>query len=85
METLITSANTGAMTCVHKGVGCLQITHVAVGKRKELGFLGNDYPTHDGTGVRDYIHVCDLAADQVAALKAIGKLLSAIAVLKSTI
>ena len=47
------------------------ITQVAVGKRKELGVFGNDYPTHDGTGVRDYIHVCDLAAGHVAALQAI--------------
>lgn len=45
------------------------ITQVAVGKRKELGVFGNDYPTPDGTGVRDYIHVCDLAAAHVAALK----------------
>ena len=45
------------------------ITQVAVGKRKELGVFGNDYPTHDGTGVRDYIHVCDLAAAHVAALQ----------------
>ena len=49
------------------------ITQVAVGKRKELGVFGNDYPTHDGTGVRDYIHVCDLAAGHVAALKAIER------------
>ena len=35
--------------------------------------FGNDYPTHDGTGVRDYIHVCDLAAGHVAALKAIER------------
>ena len=47
------------------------ITQVAVGKRKELGVFGNDYPTHDGTGVRDYIHVVDLANGHVAALKAI--------------
>ena len=47
------------------------ITQVAVGKRKELGVFGNDYPTNDGTGVRDYIHVGDLAAGHVAALKAI--------------
>lgn len=33
------------------------ITQVAVGKRAELGVFGNDYPNHDGTGVRDYIHV----------------------------
>lgn len=47
------------------------ITQVAVGKRSELGVFGNDYPTHDGTGVRDYIHVVDLANGHVAALKAI--------------
>ena len=47
------------------------ITQVAVGKRKELGVFGNDYPTPDGTGVRDYIHVVDLAAAHVAALKAL--------------
>ena len=45
------------------------ITQVAVGKRKELGVFGNDYPTPDGTGVRDYIHVCDLASAHVAALQ----------------
>ncbi|MBP5677691.1 MAG: UDP-glucose 4-epimerase GalE [Bacteroidales bacterium] len=45
------------------------ITQVAVGKRKELGVFGNDYPTPDGTGVRDYIHVVDLANAHVAALK----------------
>ena len=45
------------------------ITQVAVGKRKELGVFGNDYPTPDGTGVRDYIHVVDLASAHVAALK----------------
>lgn len=49
------------------------ITQVAVGKRKELGVFGNDYPTPDGTGVRDYIHVVDLAAGHVAALKAIQR------------
>ncbi len=47
------------------------ITQVAIGKRPELGVFGNDYDTHDGTGVRDYIHVCDLAAGHVCALKAI--------------
>lgn len=45
------------------------ITQVAVGKRKELGVFGNDYDTHDGTGVRDYIHVVDLADAHVAALQ----------------
>lgn len=47
------------------------ITQVAIGKRPELGVFGSDYDTHDGTGVRDYIHVCDLAAGHVCALKAI--------------
>ena len=45
------------------------IAQVAVGKREMLHVYGNDYPTHDGTGVRDYIHVVDLAAGHVAALK----------------
>ena len=45
------------------------ITQVAVGKRKELGVFGNDYDTPDGTGVRDYIHVVDLATAHVAALQ----------------
>ena len=48
------------------------ITQTAVGIRKELGIFGNDYDTPDGTGVRDYIHVCDLASGHVAALKAIN-------------
>lgn len=47
------------------------ITQVAVGKREGLGVFGDDYPTHDGTGVRDYIHVVDLAKGHIAALKAI--------------
>ena len=45
------------------------IAQVAVGKREALHVYGNDYPTHDGTGVRDYIHVVDLAQGHVAALK----------------
>ncbi len=44
------------------------ITQVAVGKRERLGVFGNDYDTHDGTGVRDYIHVVDLARGHVKAL-----------------
>lgn len=44
------------------------ITQVAVGKLKELGVFGNDYDTPDGTGVRDYIHVVDLANGHVKAL-----------------
>ncbi len=49
------------------------ITQTAIGIRKELGVFGNDYDTPDGTGVRDYIHVVDLACGHVAALKAIQK------------
>ena len=45
------------------------ITQVAVGKLKELGVFGNDYDTPDGTGVRDYIHVVDLAKGHVKAMK----------------
>ena len=47
------------------------ITQVAVGKLKQLGVFGNDYDTPDGTGVRDYIHVVDLAVGHVKALKKI--------------
>ncbi|MFZ3172012.1 MAG: UDP-glucose 4-epimerase GalE [Carboxydocellales bacterium] len=49
------------------------ITQVAVGKLKELKIFGNDYPTPDGTGVRDYIHVVDLA---IGHLKALEKVMS---------
>lgn len=49
------------------------ITQVAIGKLKELQVFGNDYPTVDGTGVRDYIHVVDLANGH---LKALEKVLS---------
>ena len=45
------------------------VTQVAVGKLKELGVFGNDYDTPDGTGVRDYIHVVDLARGHVKAIK----------------
>ncbi|MBW2557596.1 MAG: UDP-glucose 4-epimerase GalE [Deltaproteobacteria bacterium] len=45
------------------------ITQVAVGKRKALSVFGNDYPTVDGTGVRDYIHVVDLADGHLKALE----------------
>ena len=47
------------------------ITQVAVGKLKELSVFGDDYDTPDGTGVRDYIHVVDLAIGHVKALKKI--------------
>lgn len=46
------------------------ITQVAVGRRDYLVVYGTDYDTHDGTGVRDYIHVCDLAEGHVKALEA---------------
>ena len=45
------------------------ITQVAIGKLPQLGVFGNDYPTHDGTGVRDYIHVVDLAKGHVKAIE----------------
>lgn len=44
------------------------IAQVAVGRREKLHVFGNDYNTVDGTGVRDYIHVCDLAAGHVKAV-----------------
>ena len=49
------------------------ITQVAVGKLEQLGVFGNDYDTHDGTGVRDYIHVVDLAKGHVKALAKLEK------------
>ena len=49
------------------------ITQVAIGKRQILNVFGDDYNTKDGTGVRDYIHVVDLAKAHVSALKAINK------------
>ena len=48
------------------------IAQVAVGRREKLSVFGNDYPTPDGTGVRDYIHVMDLADGHIAALKTVG-------------
>lgn len=47
------------------------IAQVAVGKREKLNVFGGDYPTSDGTGVRDYIHVMDLAEGHLAALRAL--------------
>ena len=44
------------------------VAQTAIGKRSEVHVFGNDYDTPDGTGVRDYIHVCDLAAGHAAAL-----------------
>jgi UDP-glucose 4-epimerase len=46
---------------------------VAAGSLKELSVFGSDYPTPDGTGVRDYIHVMDLAAGHLAALRFLEK------------
>ncbi|MEZ9548642.1 MULTISPECIES: UDP-glucose 4-epimerase GalE [Vibrio] len=48
------------------------VAQVAVGRRDKLGVFGNDYPTPDGTGVRDYIHVVDLAEGHLAALNTVG-------------
>ena len=49
------------------------IAKVAIGELKEIGVFGNDYPTPDGTGVRDYIHVVDLAKGHVAAIDHISQ------------
>ena len=49
------------------------ITQVAVGRREKLSVFGNDYDTPDGTGVRDYIHVVDLAKGHVAAMEYVVK------------
>ncbi len=47
------------------------VSQVAVGKLNQLSIFGNDYPTHDGTGVRDYIHVVDLVKGHIKALQAL--------------
>lgn len=49
------------------------IAQVALGKLPQLSVFGNDYPTHDGTGVRDYIHVVDLAKGHIKALEKVRK------------
>jgi UDP-glucose 4-epimerase len=49
------------------------VCQVAAGRRDKLSVYGNDYPTKDGTGVRDYIHVMDLSEGHVAALAALDK------------
>lgn len=48
------------------------IAQVAVGRRDSLAIFGNDYPTEDGTGVRDYIHVMDLAEGHIAAMQTLA-------------
>jgi UDP-glucose 4-epimerase len=47
------------------------VAQVAIGRREKLGVFGNDYDTHDGTGVRDYLHVVDLAFGHLKALQAL--------------
>ena len=49
------------------------VAQVASGKLKQIGVFGNDYPTPDGTGVRDYIHVVDLARGHVAAIQKLNE------------
>ncbi|MHC4954298.1 MAG: UDP-glucose 4-epimerase GalE [Planctomycetota bacterium] len=49
------------------------VMQVAAGRRERVGIFGDDYPTKDGTGVRDYIHVVDLVLGHLAALDALGK------------
>lgn len=48
------------------------ISQVAFGQRQKLIIFGNDYPTHDGTAIRDYIHIMDLAEGHIAVLKSVG-------------
>ncbi len=47
------------------------VAQVAIGRRQSLSIFGGDYPTHDGTGVRDYIHVVDLANGHLKALESL--------------
>lgn len=54
------------------------VTQTAIGKQQKLVVFGNDYPTPDGTCIRDYIHVCDLAEAHVKALDFLGKTTGAI-------
>ncbi|HEX5646465.1 MAG TPA: GDP-mannose 4,6-dehydratase, partial [Nitrospira sp.] len=49
------------------------VAQVAIGRRPHLNVFGDDYPTPDGTGVRDYIHVVDLAIGHLKALEALGR------------
>jgi UDP-glucose 4-epimerase len=56
------------------------VMQVAVGRRPEVRIFGDDYPTADGTGVRDYVHVVDLAEGHLAALRTVGSLRGAVAV-----
>lgn len=54
------------------------VAQVAVGRRSELSVFGSDYPTRDGTGIRDYIHVVDLAKGHVAAVDALENLVGVV-------
>lgn len=65
----IRAEQSGRIQMEFRIIWCPYITQVAVGKLKSLNVFGNDYDTPDGTGVRDYIHVADLAAGHVKALK----------------
>ena len=56
------------------------VMQTAVGRREKVGVWGDDYPTPDGTGVRDYIHIVDLALGHVAALEKIDSFAGAEAV-----
>src|SRR5690606_34904062 len=56
------------------------VAQVAIGKLKELSVFGDDYNTPDGTGVRDYIHVVDLAQGHVAALKGLESVAAALTI-----
>jgi UDP-glucose 4-epimerase len=56
------------------------VTQVAIGARPHLRVFGDDYPTPDGTGVRDYIHVCDLGEGHVAAVAALDRIQGAEAI-----
>ncbi len=59
----------GEDACNHPGTLISCLTQVAIGKQKDLVIFGDDYPTPDGSCVRDYIHILDLALGHIAALK----------------
>jgi UDP-glucose 4-epimerase len=63
------AARAGSLGILKSGILGLQPQPQAVGKLAQLKVFGNDYDTPDGTGVRDYIHVMDLAEGHLAALK----------------
>jgi UDP-glucose 4-epimerase len=71
----VAGADPGGRSGQSSGEGATHLIKVAaqaaLGKRPSVSIFGDDYPTHDGTGVRDYIHVSDLAAAHVKALDAL--------------